>query len=97
MRSNNLFDWIVKFILILLFGPVLLCAVLRVIVAFLQQALPLLIILALLAGVAAGLSRAFGHRAGNSRPRARNQAVPQIPPFPNRRHQDDYREQSDEQ
>jgi hypothetical protein len=89
MRSNNLFDWIVKFILLLLFGPVLLCAALRIIAAFLQQALPLLIVLALLAGVAAGLSRAFAHRERGSRPRARNQAVPEIPSFSGHRRGDD--------
>jgi len=87
MRSNNLFAWIVKFVLLLLLGPVLLCAALHIIAAFLQQALPFLIVLALLAGVAAGLSRAFAHRALGSRSRAR--AVPQIPPFSGRRHDDD--------
>jgi hypothetical protein len=90
MRSNNLFDWIVKFILLLFIGPVLLCAALHIIAAFLQQALPLLIVLALLAGVAAGLSRAFAHRAHCSRPRARNQAVPEIPSFSGHRHDDDH-------
>ena len=89
MRSRDVFDWIIKLLLLLLFGPVLLCAALRIVVAFLKQALPLLVALALVAGVAAGLSYAFGLRLRGARPRARNQPIPQIPPLLGRRDHDD--------
>jgi hypothetical protein len=55
-------DWFVKAILFLIFAPVLACIALQITVAVLQTLLPWLILLALIAGAAAGIGAGFSIR-----------------------------------
>lgn len=56
---NDLFDWFVKFMLILIFAPLLICLALQATLGVLMAVLPWLIGLAVISGLVAGLSAAF--------------------------------------
>ncbi|MBI3825647.1 MAG: hypothetical protein HY294_06615 [Candidatus Rokubacteria bacterium] len=56
---NGLFEWFVKFMLILIFAPLLVCLVLQATVGVLAALLPWLIGLSVIAGLAAGVSAAL--------------------------------------
>jgi putative effector of murein hydrolase LrgA (UPF0299 family) len=57
MRWNP-FDWLIKWILILLFVPPLVSILLQILAARLAQTLPILIVVAVVVGLVAGVSRA---------------------------------------
>jgi len=56
---NGLFEWFVKLMLLLLFAPLLLCLLLQATIGVLAAVLPWVIALAVIAGLAAGVSAAF--------------------------------------
>ena len=56
---DRLFEWFVKFMLILIFAPLLLCLALQATLGVLAAVLPWLIGLSVIAGIAAGLSAAM--------------------------------------
>ena len=67
MKSNP-FDWLIKWILALAFGPPLLCLVLQILMAWLVQLLPILILLMAIGGLAGGVGAALTS-GGRSAPR----------------------------
>lgn len=53
---NDLFAWFVKFMLILIFAPLLICLALSAVLGVLAAVLPWVVGLAIVAGLAAGVS-----------------------------------------
>jgi hypothetical protein len=56
---DGLFEWFVKFMLILIFAPLLICLALQAALGVLVAVLPWLVGLAVVAGLAAGVSAAL--------------------------------------
>ena len=56
---DRLFEWFVKLVLILLFAPLLICLALSAVLGVLAAVLPWVIGLAVIAGLAAGVSAGF--------------------------------------
>ena len=56
---DRLFEWFVKFMLILIFAPLLVCLVLQATLGLLAALLPWLIAFSVITGLVAGLSAAF--------------------------------------
>ena len=56
---DSIFEWFVKLVLILIFAPLLLCLALSAVIGILAAVLPWVIALAVIAGLAAGVSAAL--------------------------------------
>ena len=59
---DSIFEWFVKLMLLLIFAPLLLCLALQAVVGVFAAVLPWVIGLAVIAGLAAGVSAGLGVR-----------------------------------